>query len=104
MSPIAVLIAWIPLGILVTGIYRATPVGRDPSPQNAPTWVCVFGWPTLAVWFLWWFTFTLCPGLVAQFCQWLVAKEQPQALQPDEVQQVLLGELTRTDPKDGEKS
>ena len=92
MSPLTftILITYIPAGIVVTGIYRATPVWEP----DIPNWGLVLLWPFLVIWFSWWFTFTALPGVVTRFCRWLVTDDRkPKELPPDEVQKVLLGEL-----------
>lgn len=55
MNPLTftILIAYIPIGIVVSGIYRATPVWE---PTDIPNWGLVLLWPFLAIWFSWWFT------------------------------------------------
>lgn len=93
-----VLLAWIPIGILVVGIYRATPEGRNPTDQDAPNFACILGWPFLVFWFSWWVLFTALPGAISGFCKWIITDDRkPKALLPeDEIQKILVGELTKS--------
>ena len=100
MHPLLYILAYLLLGAVFLGVYRATPWGRNPTPQDLPDAIVVVIWIFLFIIFLFWILFVFIPRCVTGFCQWLVRDDRkPKAkvtpLADDEVQKVLLGELTK---------